>query len=33
MIEAIFKAFGRTLREAVTCDEKIKGIMSTKGIL
>ncbi|MDT8715507.1 imidazoleglycerol-phosphate dehydratase HisB [Clostridium sp. 19966] len=33
MIEAIFKAFGRALREAVTIDSSIKGVMSTKGIL
>ncbi|QAA34979.1 imidazoleglycerol-phosphate dehydratase HisB [Clostridium manihotivorum] len=33
MIEALFKAFGRALREAVAYDEKIKGVMSTKGVL
>lgn len=33
IIEAIFKAFGRALREATTIDTKIKGIMSTKGSL
>lgn len=33
MIEGIFKAFGRALREAVTKDERIKGVMSTKGSL
>lgn len=33
MIEALFKAFGRALREAVTKDERIKGVMSTKGTL
>lgn len=33
MIEAIFKAFGRALREAVTFDPVIKGVMSTKGVL
>lgn len=33
MIEALFKAFGRALREAVTKDERIKGVMSTKGSL
>lgn len=33
MVEALFKALGRALREAVTKDEKIKGVMSTKGIL
>ncbi|WP_139905548.1 imidazoleglycerol-phosphate dehydratase HisB [Clostridium thermarum] len=32
-IEAIFKAFGRALRKAVTIDENIKGVMSTKGML
>jgi imidazoleglycerol-phosphate dehydratase len=31
--EAIFKAFGRGLREAVTKDERIKGVLSTKGVL
>ena len=31
--EAIFKAFGRALDEAVKVDERIKGVMSTKGIL
>jgi len=31
--EAIFKAFGRALREAVTKDERIKGVLSTKGVL
>ncbi|MDP4089683.1 MAG: imidazoleglycerol-phosphate dehydratase HisB [Bacillota bacterium] len=33
MVEGIFKAFGRALREAVTIDDKIKGVMSTKGML
>lgn len=33
IIEAIFKAAGRALREAVTVDERIKGVMSTKGVL
>lgn len=32
-IESIFKAFGRALREAAAKDEKIKGALSTKGIL
>jgi len=32
-VEAIFKAFGRALNEAVTKDEKVKGTMSTKGML
>jgi imidazoleglycerol-phosphate dehydratase len=31
--EAIFKAFGRAMREAVTKDERIKGVLSTKGVL
>ncbi len=33
IIEAIFKAFGRALDEATRQDERIKGVMSTKGIL
>ncbi|MDP4177757.1 MAG: imidazoleglycerol-phosphate dehydratase HisB [Bacillota bacterium] len=33
MIEALFKALGRALREAVTIDDKIKGVMSTKGCI
>lgn len=33
MIEALFKALGRALREASTKDERIKGVMSTKGSL
>jgi len=32
-IEAIFKAFGRALREAVELDPRVKGIPSTKGKL
>lgn len=32
-VEAIFKALGRALREAVSRDERIKGVMSTKGKL
>ena len=32
-IEAIFKALGHALRSAVSIDEKVKGIPSTKGIL
>ncbi|KOA19956.1 imidazoleglycerol-phosphate dehydratase [Clostridium homopropionicum DSM 5847] len=31
MIEAVFKALGRALREAVDIDSRIKGVMSTKG--
>jgi imidazoleglycerol-phosphate dehydratase len=33
MIEALFKAAARALKEALTEDENIKGVMSTKGIL
>ncbi|PRR76123.1 imidazoleglycerol-phosphate dehydratase HisB [Clostridium thermopalmarium] len=33
MIEAIFKALGRAIREAVDIDGRIKGVMSTKGSL
>ncbi|TCP55881.1 imidazoleglycerol-phosphate dehydratase [Tumebacillus sp. BK434] len=33
MIEAIFKAFGGALAEAVSLDPKLKGIPSTKGVL
>ena len=33
IIESIFKGFGRALREAITIDENIEGVMSTKGIL
>ncbi|HDK7173853.1 TPA: imidazoleglycerol-phosphate dehydratase HisB [Clostridium botulinum] len=33
MIEAVFKALGRAIREAVDRDEKINGVMSTKGTL
>jgi len=32
-IEAVFKAFGRALREAAVIDSKIEGVMSTKGII
>lgn len=32
-IEAIFKAFGRALKEAISKDERIKGPLSTKGVL
>jgi imidazoleglycerol-phosphate dehydratase len=31
--EAVFKAFGRALRDAVTKDQRIKGVLSTKGVL
>lgn len=33
MIEALFKALGRALGEAMTIDQRIKGVMSTKGVL
>ena len=33
MIEAIFKAFARALNEAVTIDSRVKGVMSSKGVL
>jgi len=33
MIEAVFKALGRALREAAGMDPKVKGIPSTKGLL
>ncbi len=33
IIEAMFKAFGRALDEAVGIDSRISGVMSTKGIL
>jgi imidazoleglycerol-phosphate dehydratase len=33
MIEALFKGLGRALAEAVTFDQRIKGVMSTKGVL
>jgi imidazoleglycerol-phosphate dehydratase len=33
MVESLFKALGRALRQAVSRDEKIKGIPSTKGRL
>ena len=33
IIEAVFKALARALREAVTIDPRIKGILSTKGSL
>lgn len=32
-IEAIFKAFARAVRDAATKDEKVKGALSTKGVL
>jgi imidazoleglycerol-phosphate dehydratase len=33
IIEAIFKAFGRAMDQATSYDERIKGVMSTKGTL
>ncbi|MCE5284376.1 MAG: imidazoleglycerol-phosphate dehydratase HisB [Pelosinus sp.] len=33
MVEAIFKALGRALSEACIKDERIVGVMSTKGVL
>ena len=33
MIEAVFKAFGRALSQAVTMDKRIKGVLSSKGSL
>ncbi|KGK88607.1 imidazoleglycerol-phosphate dehydratase HisB [Clostridium sp. HMP27] len=33
MIEALFKALGRALGEAMAIDQRIKGVMSTKGVL
>lgn len=31
--EAVFKAFGRALRDAVSPDERVSGVLSTKGTL
>ncbi|MCM1124441.1 MAG: imidazoleglycerol-phosphate dehydratase HisB [Eubacterium sp.] len=33
MIEAMFKAFGKALDEAISYDERVKGVLSTKGAL
>ncbi|MCL2718436.1 MAG: imidazoleglycerol-phosphate dehydratase HisB [Lachnospiraceae bacterium] len=33
MIEAIFKAFGKALSEAVSYDTRVEGVLSTKGVL
>jgi imidazoleglycerol-phosphate dehydratase len=33
VIEAIFKAFGRALDQALRTDDRIRGVLSTKGIL
>ncbi len=32
-IEAVFKAFGKALRQAVTLDPSASGVPSTKGVL
>jgi imidazoleglycerol-phosphate dehydratase len=32
-LEAIFKAFGRSLRRAIAIDARVQGVPSTKGIL
>lgn len=32
-VEAVFKAFARALRDALSRDDKVKGVLSTKGIL
>lgn len=33
IVEAAFKAFGKAVKEAFTVDDRIKGVLSTKGIL
>jgi imidazoleglycerol-phosphate dehydratase len=33
MVEVAFKAFARALREAVSLDERVSGVPSTKGVL
>ena len=33
IIEAVFKALGQALKDAVSIDPRIKGILSTKGKL
>jgi len=33
IIEAVFKAFGRAFREASSNDERVEGLMSTKGVI
>jgi imidazoleglycerol-phosphate dehydratase len=33
MLESLFKAFGRALRQAASKDEKVRGVLSTKGRL
>ncbi|HBL22738.1 MAG TPA: imidazoleglycerol-phosphate dehydratase HisB [Deltaproteobacteria bacterium] len=32
-VEAVFKSFGRALKAAVEKDDRIKGVLSTKGVL
>jgi imidazoleglycerol-phosphate dehydratase len=32
-VEAMFKAFGKALGEAVRRDERVRGVLSTKGTL
>jgi len=32
IIEAVFKAFGKALRQAVSIDPRVKGVPSTKGV-
>jgi len=32
-VEAVFKAFGRALRDATSQDQYVKGVLSTKGVL
>ena len=32
-IEAIFKAFGKTMKIACTIDDRITGTLSTKGVI
>jgi imidazoleglycerol phosphate dehydratase HisB len=33
MVEAVFKGFGRALRQAISVDERSSDVPSTKGIL
>ncbi len=33
MIESIFKAFAKALSDAVSLDERVEGVLSTKGSL
>ncbi len=33
VMEAVFKSFAKSLKEAVTQDERISGVLSTKGVL